>query len=308
MKEPWQPYLLLGVVHNMAFPECLGGDGPQFETLQQICHDEFFDAVDVGPMNDAAVRRQCADLLRDCQMTVTFACQPVILRNNLDLNSADRAERDRAVRMVGELFDQAAELGATRIALMSGKNVVDRNAVERLADSLRQLSRLAQDRAGVPLVLEIFDYDMDKKALVGTCAVAAAVAQAVRRDFPDFGLLHDLSHIYLCHEDPARHLPVIREYLVAVHMGSSVSDRDHPLFGDTHPLFGMPGGDNDVPELRGFIKTLFDIGYLKPLTSAPALQRRRPVCGFEIKPPAGVLPQTAIANMKRTWQRAWWSL
>jgi hypothetical protein len=70
----------------------------------------------------------------------------------------------------------------------------------------------------------------------------------------------------------------------------------------------MPGGDNDVPELRGFIKTLFDIGYLKPLTSAPAVQRRRPVCGFEIKPPADVLPQTAIANMKRTWQRAWWSL
>jgi sugar phosphate isomerase/epimerase len=301
MKEPWQPHLQLGVVHNMAFPECLGGDGPQLETLQQICYDPFFDAVDVGPMNDPAVRRACANLLRDCQMTVTFACQPVILRHNLDLNAADPAERAKAVRGVSDLFEQARELGAGRIALMSGKAALaQRQAAERLIDSLRQLCQAARARVGLPLMLEIFDYDMDKKALVGTCATAAAVAEAVRRDFPDFGLLHDLSHIYLCHENPAEHMPQIREHLVAVHMGSSVSDRKHPLFGDTHPLFGMPGGDNDVQELRAFLKTLFDISFLRP--------GRRPVCGFEVKPPAAVAPQTAIANMKRTWQEAWWTL
>ena len=54
MKDPWQAHLQLGIVHFMAFPECLAGDGPQFETLCDICHDPFFDAVDVGPMNDPA--------------------------------------------------------------------------------------------------------------------------------------------------------------------------------------------------------------------------------------------------------------
>ncbi len=300
MQQPWQPHLQLGVVHNMAFPECLGGDGPQLGSLKEICYDPFFEAVDVGPMNDPAVRGDCADLLCDCQMTVTFACQPTILRHNLDLNAADAVERKKAVTTVAGLFDQAKELGASRIALMSGKNAAGSAAQERLVDSLRQLCKIAKERVGLPLVLEIFDYDIDKKALVGTCATAAAVAQEVRRDFADFGLLHDLSHIYLCHENPAQHLPQIREHLVAVHMGSSISDRKHPMFGDTHPLFGMPGGDNDVPQLRSFIKTLFDIGFLRP--------GRRPVCGFEVKPPAGVAPQTALANMKRTWQKAWWTL
>src|SRR5687767_4043712 len=121
MKDPWQPYLQLGVVHNMAFPECLGGEGPQFETLKQICHDPFFEAVDVGPMWDAKERRECASLLRDCQMTVTLACQPVILRNNLDLNSADEGERKRAVAGVIECFSQVEEFGAGRVAIMSGK-------------------------------------------------------------------------------------------------------------------------------------------------------------------------------------------
>lgn len=302
MKEPWQAYLQLGVVHNMAFPECLGGEGPQFETLKEICHDSFFDAVDVGPIQDAAQRRACAALLRDCQMTVTLACQPVQLRHNLDLNAADPGERQRAVQVLLDCLDQSPELGAGRIAVMSGKNVASQGqaAVDRLIESLGRICRAARDRAGVPVMLEIFDYDVDKKALVGTCASAAAVARAVRQEYADFGLLHDLSHIYLCHEEPAKHLPLIREYLVAIHMGSSVSDSKHPLFGDTHPLFGMAGGDSGVPELRAFLKTLFDIGYLRP--------GRRPVCGFEIKPPTGVLSQTAIANMKRTWQQAWWSL
>src|SRR5207253_8155367 len=106
--------------------------------------------------------------------------------------------------------------------------------------------------------------------------------------------------IFLCHEDPAKHLPLIREFLVHMHMGSSVSDPKHAMFGDTHPLFGMPGGDSDVPQLQQYIRTLFDIGYLRP--------GRRPVLGFEIRTPAGMAPETAIVNMKRTWQRAWWTL
>jgi sugar phosphate isomerase/epimerase len=303
MKEPWQSYLELGVVHFMAFPECLGGDGPQFNTLAQICQDLLFDAVDVGPMNDAGERRRCAALLRDCQMTVTFACQPLQIRLGLDLNAPDRAKRQEAVEAIFGCIDQAKELGATRLALMSGKNVpkVEQAAAQDcLIHELCRICRAAKERAGLPVVLEVFDYDMDKKALIGTCAAAASVAKAVRQEFPDFGLLHDLSHIYLCHEDPAKHFPLIREFLVAMHLGNSISDRNHPMFGDTHPHFGMAAGDSDVAQLREFIRTLFDIGFLRA--------GRRPVCGFEIKPPPGVTSQTAIANMKRTWQRAWWTL
>lgn len=303
MKDPWQTYLQIGIVHFMAFPECLAGDGPQFATLQAICLDPFFDAVDVGPMNDPDERRNCAALLRDSRIAVAFACQPVQLRQGLDLNAADGEERQRASAAILGCLDQAKELGARRLALMSGKNVPARDrpaASARLIQELKRICKEARERAGLAVVLEIFDHDVDKKALVGTCATAAEVAQAVRHDFPDFGLLHDLSHIYLCHEDPAQHFPLIREYLVAMHMGNSVSDPAHPLFGDSHPHFGIKGGDSDEEQLRGFLRVLFDIGYLRP--------GRRPVCGFEIKPPAGMTPQIAVANMKRTWNQAWWGL
>jgi sugar phosphate isomerase/epimerase len=303
MKDPWQSYLQLGVVHFMAFPECLTGEGPQLETLRILCEDPFFDAVDVGPMLDAAPRRECAALLRDCQMATTFACQPLQLQHGLDLNTADKVQRKRALEAVLGCLDQARELGATRFGLMSGRNVPagERSAaLDCLIQSLCTVCRAARERAGLPVVLEIFDHELDKKALVGTCATAAMVAREVRREFADFGLLHDLSHIYLCGEEPAEHLPAVREHLVAMHLGNSVSDGEHPLFGDSHPLFGTPGSDSGVPELRDFLRVLFDIGFLRP--------GRRPVCAFEIKPPPGVSTQTALVNMKRTWQQAWWTL
>jgi sugar phosphate isomerase/epimerase len=330
MKDPWQSYLQLGVVHFMLYPECLGGEGPLVETVRDICHDPFFEAIDVGPMHNTWQRRECAALLRDSRMTVAFACQPVQLQQGLDLNSADAEQRHAAVEAIVGLLDQAKELGATRFAIMSGKTpplppllkgrtndppplanggqgVSQRAALDHLITQVRRICKEARDRAGLPVVLEIFDHDMDKKALIGTCELAAQLAREVRRDHPDFGLLHDLSHIYLCHEEPARHFPLIREYLVAMHIGNSVSRRGHPLFGDTHSLFGIDGGDSDVPQLRNFIKVLFDIGYLgRAAGFIPDVPIRRPVVGFEIRTPSGTDPRTVVANMKRTWQRAWW--
>lgn len=303
MKEPWQSYLRLGIVHYMAFPECLTGAGPFFDTLSLLCHDPFFDAIDVGPLHDDAQRRECAALLRDCRVEVTFACQPVQLQRGLDLNAVDRGQRQQAVETIVGCLDQAKEMGATRFALMSGKNVAPAErpaAQDQLINELLRVCKAARDRAGLPVVLEIFDHDIDKKALIGTCAAATVVARAVRREFPDFGLLHDLSHIFLCHETPRQHFPLIREHLVAVHMGSSVSDPKHPLYGDSHPLFGTPGGDSDVAELRDFLRVLFDIGFLR--------EGRRPVCGFEVRTPPGGRPATTLANVKRTWQQAWWTL
>ncbi len=301
MKEPWQRFMQIGVVHYMLYPECLSGAGPMVETLREICDDPFFEAVDIGPMDEPGQRAECAAMLRDCRLTVSFACQPVQLAKGLDLNATDAAARRLAVQEIIALLDQAKELGATRFGIMSGRNVPAddrRAALQQLIGEVRTICKEARDRAGLPVVLEIFDHDIDKKALIGTCEMAAHLAKEVRRDFPDFGLLHDLSHIYLCHEQPARHLPLIREYLVAMHLGNSVSQRGHPLYGDSHPLFGIEGGDSDVEELRDFLKALFDIGYLRA--------GRRPVCGFEIRTPAGASPRNTIANMKRTLQRAWY--
>ena len=250
MKETWQSYLQIGIVHSMAFPQCLGGEGPQLETLRQICHDPFFEAVDVVPIVDPVVRRACGALLRDCRMSVTLACQPTLLRQQLDLNAADEATRRKAVDTVLACLVQAEELGAGCVAVMSGKNVPAAEqpaAHRRLIDSLKQICKAAHARGGLRVILEVFDYDVDKKALIGTCAGAATLAGPCGWNIPASACCTISATSTCVTKIPAKHFPLLREHLHAVHMGSSVSDPKHARYGDSHPLFGMPGGDSDIP-------------------------------------------------------------
>ena len=48
MDESWNRYLRLGIVHFMAFPAVMGGEGPYAETIREIARDPFFTAIEVG--------------------------------------------------------------------------------------------------------------------------------------------------------------------------------------------------------------------------------------------------------------------
>ena len=70
-----------------------------------------------------------------------------------------------------------------------------------------------------------------------------------------------------------------------------------PGYGDLHPRFGFPRGENDVNELISFLKVLMDIGYLN--------KKKPPIVSFEVKPFADEDPDIVIANAKRTLNEAW---
>ena len=55
-----------------------------------------------------------------------------------------------------------------------------------------------------------------------------------------------------------------------------------------------------MPELAGFVRVLFRVGYLNEG------KKERPWVGFEVKPQdLGETPEQVIAGAKRTWQQAW---
>lgn len=299
MEASLHSYMKVGIVHFMAFPATAGGEGPVLESVRAIAEDPFFQAIEITHVADPAVRRELAALLRTAHMVVGYGAQPVLLRNKLDLNSADAAAREAAVSRIEQAVDEAAELGATRLALLSGKHPGPEGqaaATERLLDSLRRICRRGRER-GVGITLETFDYDIDKAALVGPNAEAVEVAKELRRDFPDFGLMLDLSHLPLQRETSEHALRVARDVLVHAHIGNCVLDPKHPLYGDKHPAFGIEGGVNDVPEVVGFLRVLREIGYLRP--GAPN------VLAFEVAPTGGQGSGEVIAGAKRVLQAAW---
>ncbi len=193
-------------------------------------------------------------------------------------------------------------MGARRVAVLSGVDPGDADrpkALDALAKSILQACAYGREK-GISITLETFDRTIDKKCLIGPSDLAAEFGARIRQDYPDFGLMYDLSHQPLLNETSQFALTHLAPYLVHIHVGNSVLDPGTPGYGDLHPRFGWPGGCNDVPELTEFIRTLFKVGYLSESKA------ERPWVGFEVKPQSAAEPSSlVIANAKRVWQEAW---
>jgi sugar phosphate isomerase/epimerase len=291
----------MSIVHFMAFPETAGGQGPVVESVRKIAEDDFFDAVEISWIRDTAVRRQVKQILEISQLQVGFGAHPAILSQKLNLNSLDERERLEAVRQVEELIDQASELRALSFVFLSGPDPGDayrETAIEALVESVRQMCAYGKER-GIRMTLETIDRQVDKKALIGPVEDAARVAETIRADYPDFGLLYDLGHMPIL-DETSTDMGIIKEYLVHAHVGNCVQVEGRPLYGDQHPYFGFPGSVNGVEELAEFIGELFKIGYLAEGKNP------KPWVGFEVKPQGpGQTSELIIANAKRTWRQAW---
>lgn len=302
MDKQWSHYCTMSIVHFMAFPTAIGGEGPIAETVAKVAEDSFFGAVEIGWIKDPVERAKVKAVLETSHLNVGYGAQPVVLMGKLNLNSLDKAERQHAVSELKPRIDEAAELGARRMALLSGKDPGDadrRAAVDALVKSVKELCAYGQDKE-IALTVETFDREVDKKALIGPSELAAEFAAAVRIDYPDFGLMYDLSHMPLLFEQAEPALTLLRDHLVHIHVGNCVVEEGVPGYGDLHPRFGWPGGCNDVEELTEFLQALFAVGYLRE--DSP----ERPWVGFEVKPqtPAETSSQV-IAGTKRVWQEAW---
>jgi sugar phosphate isomerase/epimerase len=297
-----QDFMRVGIVHFMAFPEVIKGEGPIRETLQSICDDKYFEAVELTAIKDKEVRKHSIKAVRDAGLTVGFGAQPIILMNKLNLNALDDAERKKAVEMVNRATDEAYEWEAIGLAVLSGQDPGPEKrdeAKKALVTSLKELCAHSRIKGKMPILLETFDRKpFGKNCLIGPTADAVEVAEAVMADSPNFGLMLDLSHLPLQEEAARSAITTAGKFLKHVHIGNCVmKNPKNPAYGDGHPSFGAPDGENDALALAEFLQVLKETGYLD--------QKKRPVVSFEVKPYGDETSEDVIKNAQETLDEAW---
>jgi sugar phosphate isomerase/epimerase len=301
MNEGWNSYMKLGLIHFMAYPQIIKGEGPVLETLEKILCDDFFDAVEITTIKDPIVRGKARKMLASSKMIVAYGSQPVQLINKLNLNSFDSSERSKVVETCKACVDEAYEMGAIGVGFLSGPDPGSERrgeATAHLQHSLEQLCDYAASKGNIKVALETFDRDIDKKALMGPNREATLLSARIRERYSNFGLMLDLSHFPLQHESTREALYAAKDQLIHAHMGNCIlRDKDQLGYGDAHPRFGIPGGESDVPELAEYLKTLLEIGYLNKANPG--------ILSFEVKPMADESSDVVIANAKRTFRQAW---
>ncbi|QGF23361.1 sugar phosphate isomerase/epimerase family protein [Raineyella fluvialis] len=307
MKASLHDYMKVGLIHFMAYPQTIGGDGPVFDTMAEVVRDEYFECIEITRVNDPDEAARVRDLLASSGMAVGFGAQPIELRGGLNLNSFDDEERCRAIEALKGAVDSAYYFGAKKLGFLSGKKPAERqdDALQLLADAIIEVGQYARSKGDLVLSLETFDDSTDKKALIGTNRLAAELSKEVRKQLPDFGLMIDLSHLPMQGETVREALTVAADQINHAHIGTCViSDPNDPLYGDKHPRFLHPKSENGVPEVREYLAGLFDIGYLTE--DAP----ERNIVSFEVMPAPGTFEtsQSVVAEAKRVLREAWRTL
>ena len=306
MVESWYQYMNVGTLHFMSFPDVGKGEGPVTETLEKILQDDFFTAVEITHIKDDKVREQVKKMLETSHVISSYVTHPMLLSNKLDINSLNEEHRKKAVAVVKQGIEEAAYLGATGVSVLSGPHpgkALEQEGLQKLLESLEEFCDYSQ-KYNLAFELETFDFDVDKKCLIGKSDLAVTVAQKIRMKYPNFGLILDLSHIPLQYEPTKTAIKNCARYSTHLHIGNCVlKDRNHPAYGDQHPRFGVKGGENDVDQLREFFETLFEEGVLKRDTTVKVGEK--PLISFEVKPMAGENPCLVIANSKRVFKQAW---
>lgn len=300
MNDPLRKFMKLGLVHWMAFPDVVKGDGPILETVMEIARDDSFEVLEVSWMNDPDVRRKVAKIADTARLELYYGGMPRQKVTGVNINDLDAKKRRAALDNLKQGIDEAYELGAKGFAFMSGRygeNTVDQS-LRALIESTDELCEYAAGKGDMKVNLEVFDYAVEHCCLLGPVNLVERYVGEVAGRHDNFGLMVDLSHLPQLGETPEQSLLPVRQYIRHAHIGNAyLGDPADPAYGDKHPRFGYPGAANDVDEIVEYLQVLFAAGYLNPAT--------RPVVSIEVRPVGDENPALIIANAKRTLQLAW---
>lgn len=291
MKESIHKYFQVGTIQWMSYPL-----SDPMDSLKKLCADSFFDAIEVKGYGEKNAEAKA--LLDQSHMKVCFGAQPKLLGPKLNPNAIDEAERQKAEDALIAAVDEAEFLGAGGIAFLAGKwaEETKAEAYAQLLKTTRNVCKYAAAK-NMNVELEVFDYDMDKAALIGPAPYAAQFAADMRMTCSNFGLLVDLSHFPTTYETSRFVVRTLRPYITHFHFGNAVVKPGCDGYGDLHPRFGYPNSANDTAELLDYLRVLKEEGFF--------CAENPYVLSMEVTLRPGEDEEIVLANTKRVLNRAW---
>lgn len=255
MKESIHKYFKVGTIQWMSFP-----NSAPLDSLLAIARDDYFDAVELTGYG--ADQDKAKAILDQSHLTVCFGAHPIELKNKLNPNALDEAERQKAEDVLKQTIDEAEYLGSKGVTFLAGHWQEDtkEQAYAQLLKTTRALCDYAAEK-NMMVEMEVFDFDMDKAALIGPAPLAARFAADMRTTHNNFGLVVDLSHFPTTYETSRFVIRTLRPYISHFHFGNAVVKPGCDGYGDKHPRFGYPNSANDVAEMLDFLRVLKEEGF-----------------------------------------------
>lgn len=295
MKDPIQKYFQIGTIQWMSHPPV---SYDLLDSVKTLAVDDFFTAIEITKIADDETRDKVKHMLEQSHMKVCYGAQPRLLGPGLNPNDVDEEDRKKAEETLLEAIDEAQYMGAKGIAFLAGKwnEETKEEAYSQLLKTTRNICSYAAEK-NMMVELEVFDFDMDKAALIGPAPYAAEFAADMRKTHNNFGLLVDLSHFPTTYETSRFVIQTLKPYITHLHFGNAVVIKGCEAYGDKHPRLGFPNSANDTDQLVDFLTVLKQEGFFRAQDPL--------VLSMEVTPWGDEDGDIILANTKRVLKRAW---
>ena len=234
-----------GLMISQTWPNSRERQGETLRAIESALQEDFFAALQTVEIPYPSERYQIAQSIVGQKVSLTYCVTRVLNDNKLNLSSLDEKVRLTAVGRVIQCLDDARQLTARNIHLVSGPAPTDptrrSQALLHLTDSIGAIAHEAATDPPVGIIVEPLDAFAHKKGSLGLTVEAVKIVQSLRNDNCDVALCLDTAHMALNGEDILTSLAPAKDYASQFHFCNCVTDPKHELFGDRHIPFGPPG-------------------------------------------------------------------
>ncbi len=300
MSDDIRKYAALGLVHHMLYPETMADPAEHARTLAEFAKRTDIDTFDCCLPYDAEQAAVAAAAVQASgKRGITFVTHLFPARK-LSFSSLPYYEQAQIRSLMAELIRHAVLLKASGFIFPSGGPPHDEAApahFEAFSGFCRWLCGELKPH-GITVMLEPFDFTIDKKFLYGPTQKCAELIESLKPEVDNMAIELDMAHLPLMGESFEDAIRVAAPHLARVHLGNCIlRDTTHPRYGDTHPPIGFPGGEIDVPELALILRCLREVGFLDA--------RNRGNLVVEMTPWPGKTVEETVADAWRRVHEAW---
>ena len=239
------------------------------ESINRIKEMNFYDTIEFYYEGSKNESEQIKNLLKSINLRNIFLAGYPMKAFGVNPGDLDSVKRKAAVEKLKHWVDCSYNYNSDKMVVLSGKvydNENDNNrAIEYTIESLRTVCQYARKTAKdyvLPITFEFFNNAGDPYLLVGDIRTTIYVAENIRKDYDNFEITFDLSHILQLKEDPIESLIEMKQYINHIHLANCVINNEKSsLYGDKHPPFNIEGGEVDKFYLYDFLNKMHSKGF-----------------------------------------------
>ena len=216
---------------------------------------------------DSNEKERIKAILKENSLKTIYLGAIAAKTNKLNLSSLDENVRKASINELKKCISDAYFYGAGNILINSGprpKNAdeltIAYNALKKsIMELLQYIEEIKKDYI-MNITLEPGDINIDYCELIGGTDLAIRLVQDIQKEYLNFGLTLDLSHLKQLNENPIESIEKAYNYCHHIHFANCViNDKTSNLYGDKHPEFGTNDGDISYKDLLNFYEKIINV-------------------------------------------------